>query len=124
MQDNSSVPDVPPWEPIADWLARLLGTSCDDEHEDTRLTQNATQNELRKRYEKTAKAIAYDIAVDGTERIDPEQMQRELIEDTRERNMRGDPIEVCPKCEGHGGVPSDVCEACGGSGRADGKSNL
>lgn len=79
--DQSTMPDVPPWEPIADWLARLPNVSCDSEHEDTRLGQNATQNEIRKRYEKTAKAIAYDIAVDGTERIDSERMQRELERD-------------------------------------------
>lgn len=59
------VPDVPPWKPIADWLARLPNVSCDEEHEDTRAPQNATQNQIRKRYEKTAKAIAYDIATDG-----------------------------------------------------------
>ena len=59
----SDYPEVPPWEPIADWLARLPNVSCDEEHEDTREPTNATQNQLRKRYEKTAKAIAYDIAV-------------------------------------------------------------
>lgn len=60
-------PDLPPWEPIADWLARLPERECDSEHEDTRLGHNATQKELRERYEKTAKAIAYDIAMSERE---------------------------------------------------------
>ena len=34
------------------------------------------------------------------------------------------PIEVCPKCEGHGGSPPNLCEECDGTGRADGKSNI
>jgi len=34
------------------------------------------------------------------------------------------PHEVCPKCEGHGGVPGDKCDECGGTGRADGRSNI
>ena len=54
-------PDLPPWEPIADWLSRLPSASCDEEHEDTREPSNATQSAVRKRYEKTAKAVAYDI---------------------------------------------------------------
>lgn len=36
----------------------------------------------------------------------------------------GPPHEVCPKCEGHGGVIGDKCERCDGTGRADGKSNI
>ena len=57
--------DIPPWKPIADWLARLPSVSCDEEHEDTRAPQNMMQKTIRKRYEKTAKAIAYDIATNG-----------------------------------------------------------
>ena len=34
------------------------------------------------------------------------------------------PVEVCPKCEGHGGIPGDRCERCEGTGRADKKSNI
>lgn len=64
---STDTPDVPPWEPIADWLARLPDVSCDEEHQDTRLPQNADKKTVRKRYEKTAKAIAYDIAVSGVD---------------------------------------------------------
>lgn len=66
----SDVPDVPPWEPIADWLARLDDSEGGD--------YNPTQNDIRKDYEMKAKAIAYDIATHGTTRIDPEEMKREL----------------------------------------------
>jgi len=59
-----ATPDVPPWKPIADWLARLPQTP-DDEAQDERLPQSATQHEIRKRYETKAKAIAYDLAVEG-----------------------------------------------------------
>jgi hypothetical protein len=58
--------ELPPWEPIADWLARLPDVSCDPEHEETRLPSNATQHRVRKRYERTAKTIAYDIADSDT----------------------------------------------------------
>jgi hypothetical protein len=66
-----NTPDAPPWEPIADWLARLPGVSCDEEHEDTREPSNATKRQVRKRYEKTAKAIAYDIAMEQSDDGDP-----------------------------------------------------
>jgi len=61
-------PNLPPWEPIADWLARLPNVSCDEEHEDTREPSNATQAQLRDRYEKMAKAVAYDIRMAQHER--------------------------------------------------------
>jgi len=34
------------------------------------------------------------------------------------------PHEVCPRCEGHGGIPGDKCERCEGTGRADKQSNI
>ena len=58
--------DLPPWRPIADWLARIPNVSCDEEHEDTREASGATQETIRERYEKTAKAIAYDIAAESS----------------------------------------------------------
>jgi hypothetical protein len=45
-------PDVPPWEPIADWLCRLE----DGDH------GNVTHRERLEYHETEAKAIAYDIA--------------------------------------------------------------
>lgn len=74
--------DIPPWEPIAGWLARLPEREADAEHEDTRLGQNASQKEIRERYEKTAKAIAYDIATATQRMADDaaEDMKHELPE--------------------------------------------
>lgn len=73
--------ELPPWEPIADWLARLPEREADAEHEDTRLGQTATQAELRERYEKTAKAIAYDVATTTQRMADDaaEDMKRETL---------------------------------------------
>ena len=59
----SDYPEVPPWQPIADWLARLPQEPQEDSKQETRLPTNATRQQLRKRYELEAKAIAYDIAV-------------------------------------------------------------
>jgi hypothetical protein len=69
-------PDLPPWEPIADWLARLPNVSCDEEHEDTREPTNATQAQIRDRYEKTAKAVAYDIYMSKHEQA--EQIEQDM----------------------------------------------
>jgi hypothetical protein len=71
----SDVPDVPPWEPIADWLCRIE----DGDH------GTATQQERREYHEKTAKAIAYDIATHDVS----EQIQQDLVEHTR-FHSRGD----------------------------------
>lgn len=60
--------DLPPWEPIADALAGMGGVPADREYQDTREPQNATQHQIRKRYAKTAKAIAYNIAVEERSR--------------------------------------------------------
>jgi len=62
MSDTS---ELPPWEPIADWLARLPQEPQEDSKQDERLAQNATQNAIRKRYELEAKTIAYDIAIES-----------------------------------------------------------
>ena len=35
-----------------------------------------------------------------------------------------DRVELCPECEGHGGVIGDRCERCEGTGRADRRSNI
>jgi len=45
--------EIPPWEPIADWLCRLE----DGDH------STATQQERREYHETEAKAIAYEIAI-------------------------------------------------------------
>lgn len=50
---------IPPWEPIADWLARLPQKT--DDGTDDRAT-TSTKSQVRKRYEMQAKAIAYDLA--------------------------------------------------------------
>jgi RecJ-like exonuclease len=34
------------------------------------------------------------------------------------------PIKMCPKCQGHGGVPGNKCERCEGTGREDKQSNI
>lgn len=48
--------DLPPWEPIADWLVRI----SDDGESLTPVS------ERREAMEPTAKAIAYDIAMHGS----------------------------------------------------------
>ena len=63
----SDYPEVPPWEPIADWLARLPQTPQEDKKQEERLPPSATRQAVRKRYELEAKAIAYDIATHGLE---------------------------------------------------------
>ena len=59
----SDYPEVPPWQPIADWLARLPQEPQEDMKQKKKLPSNATRQQLRKRYELEAKAIAYDISV-------------------------------------------------------------
>ena len=68
----SDYPEAPPWEPIADWLARLPQEPQEDSKQEERLPTNATQQAVRKRYELEAKAIAYDIAVTDREGYDDE----------------------------------------------------
>lgn len=55
MSDNT--PDVPPWEPIADWLARIKREKGNGTE-----FNGLTQNQIRDRFEVQAKAIAYDMA--------------------------------------------------------------
>jgi len=45
--------DLPPWEPIADWLIRIS---------DTDASKTLSRKSHREKHEETAKAIAYDIA--------------------------------------------------------------
>lgn len=57
--DDAPRADLPPWEPIADWLARI----DDSDDEPTPFLRPAmSQSRRRSEYEETAKAIAYDIA--------------------------------------------------------------
>jgi len=88
---------LPPWEPIAKWLARR------DDDRDSNPFMTVNDARIYGDYEKAAKAIAYDI---GTHDDAP----------TPKRNA---PVEVCPKCEGHGGPVPDPCDRCGGKGRLD-----
>lgn len=59
--------ELPPWEPIADWLCRLE----DSDH------GNATQREIRRHHETEAKAIAYDIATHTEEKA--EELHNNII---------------------------------------------
>jgi len=61
--------DLPPWRPIADGLAR---------HNDDAGSGTESQASIRERYEVEAKAIAYEVAVDGTERFKPEKIQSDI----------------------------------------------
>ena len=53
----SHPPQVPPWEPIAEWLLRIDDSVPEHKQE---LTEESTEYEIK------AKAIAYDIAVQGS----------------------------------------------------------
>jgi len=62
-----------------------------------------------------------------------EQAKKAVRDATRKMDDRYDigvpmgdtsPVEVCPKCEGHGGIVGDRCERCEGTGRADKQSNI